>query len=123
MTSPASGVPAKLLRRDRAAGWLGGVCAGIARHLGADVTLVRIVFVVAAAAGGLGFAAYALAWLLIPAGSGPQGGGRLPTGRGAVQVALGVALLLLSAMLMARALGLWLSDAIIWPLLLIAGGG
>ena len=65
--------PADLLRRDREAGWLGGVAAGIARRYGIDVSLVRLAFVVATAAGGAGIAAYALGWLLIPAGdSGPR---------------------------------------------------
>ena len=56
------------LRRDRSAGWLGGVCAGIARRYGVDPALVRLAFVVATAAGGFGIALYALGWLVIPAG-------------------------------------------------------
>ena len=47
-----------MLRRDRSAGWLGGVAAGIARRFGVDVSLVRLAFVIAAAAGGAGIAAY-----------------------------------------------------------------
>ena len=62
-----------MLRRDRDAGWLGGVAAGIARRFGIDVSLVRLAFVVAAAAGGVGFAAYGLGWLLIPAGDSAPG--------------------------------------------------
>ena len=60
------------LRRDRDGRWLGGVCTGIARRYGVDVWLVRFAFVAAAAAGGLGVALYALAWLLIPAGDVPR---------------------------------------------------
>jgi signal transduction histidine kinase/phage shock protein PspC (stress-responsive transcriptional regulator) len=111
------------LRRNRQAGWLGGVCAGIAHRYGIDVALVRLAFVVAAAAGGVGVAAYALGWLLLPAGEAEGGRRRSPTGRGAVEVALGTALLLLSILLASRALGLWFSDAIVWPLVLVAGGG
>src|SRR5215472_11981181 len=39
---------------------LAGVAAGIARYLGVDVTVVRIVF------GGAGVAVYLAGWLLIP---------------------------------------------------------
>ena len=45
---------------------IAGVCAGFARYFGADVTLVRIVWLVAALATGVGFIAYLIAWLLMP---------------------------------------------------------
>jgi signal transduction histidine kinase/phage shock protein PspC (stress-responsive transcriptional regulator) len=109
------------LRRDRSNGWLGGVCAGIARRFGIDPALVRLAFVVATAAGGVGIALYLLGWLVIPAGDAP-GRRRLPTGRSAVEVALGTGLLLLSVLLTFRALGIWFSDAIVWPMVLIASG-
>ena len=38
-------------------------------------------------------------------------------------MALGTAFLLLAVLLAFRALGIWFSDAIVWPLVLIAGGG
>jgi signal transduction histidine kinase len=110
------------MRRDRAAGWLGGVCAGIARRYGVDPALVRLAFVVATVAGGFGLFLYALGWLVIPAGE-AQRRRRLPTGRGAIEVALGTGLLLLSTLLAFRELGIWFSDAIVWPLVLIASGG
>ena len=120
MTSLASGARPRL-RRDRAGGWIAGVCAGIARRFGADPALVRLAFVVATAAGGLGVALYALAWLVVPAGDAPPRERRGPSGaRASVEVALGSGLLLLSALLTFRALGLWFSDAIVWPLVLIA---
>jgi signal transduction histidine kinase len=111
------------LVRDRSSAWLGGVCAGVARRYGVDVSLVRFAFVVFAAAGGLGFAVYALAWLFMPAGAGAPARRRIPTGRAAVEVALGTGLLLLSVLLSFRALGLWFSDALVWPLVLVASGG
>jgi signal transduction histidine kinase len=111
----------RTLRRDRSRAWIAGVCAGIARRLGVDPALVRAAFVIATAAGGVGVALYLLAWLVIPAGEAP-GRRRLATGRGAVEVALGTGLLLLSVLLTFRALGIWFSDAIVWPLVLIAGG-
>jgi signal transduction histidine kinase len=109
------------LRRDRVHGWVGGVCAGLARRYGIDPSLVRLAFVIAAVVGGFGIAVYLLAWLVIPADNG-AGRRRLPRGRGAVEAAFGTGLLLLSALLTFRALGFWFSDAIIWPLVLIASG-
>jgi signal transduction histidine kinase len=112
------------LRRDRSDGLIAGVCAGVGRHVGIDPLAVRIGFVAAATAGGVGFVAYALAWLLIPAGEGQVATARRPrTGRGAVEVGLGAALLLVSVLLAARELGLPFSDAVAWPLVLVAAGG
>jgi signal transduction histidine kinase len=121
-TSPGAS-SAELLRRDREAGWLGGVAAGIARRYGIDVSLVRLAFVVATAAGGVGVAAYALGWLVIPAGDTGPTRARIRTGRAAVEVALGTGLLLVAVLLTFRELGIWFSDAIVWPLVLIASGG
>ena len=124
MTTSYGGVQPRLLRRDTERRWLAGLCAGIARRYGFDVALVRLAFVVAAAAGGLGVVAYGLGWLVVPAGEAEAGARRrAPAGRGAVQVALGTGLLLLSVLLTFRALGIWFSDALVWPLVLVASGG
>jgi signal transduction histidine kinase/phage shock protein PspC (stress-responsive transcriptional regulator) len=123
VTTSSGASSAGLLRRDREAGWLGGVAAGIARRYGVDVSLVRLAFVVATAAGGAGIAAYALGWLLIPTGDSGPSRVRIKTGRAAVEVALGTGLLLVAVLLTFRALGIWLSDAIVWPLVLIVSGG
>lgn len=45
---------------------LAGVAAGIARYLDVDVTIVRIILVVLAFAGGAGIPLYLAGWLLIP---------------------------------------------------------
>jgi signal transduction histidine kinase len=111
------------LRREREGRLLGGVCTGLARHLGVDPLLVRVVFVAAAAAGGFGVGVYALLWLLLPEGSNPAPVRRLPTGRAGLEVGLGAGLLLLSALLALRQTGLWLSDAVVWPLVLVVAGG
>ena len=99
------------------------MAAGIARRYGVDVSLVRLAFVVATAVGGFGLGAYLLGWILIPPGDSARGRSRLPTGRAAVEVALGTGLLLLALLLTFRALGIWFSDAVVWPLVLIASGG
>ena len=109
-----------ILRRDRSSRWLGGVCAGIARRYGISVWLVRAAFVIAAFAGAIGVGIYVLAWLFVPAG---EGGRRTrPTGRAAVEVAAGSGLVLLSVLLTFRGLGVWFSDVIVWPLVLVAAG-
>ena len=109
------------LRREREGRLLGGVCTGLARHLGVDPLLVRVVFVAAAAAGGFGVGVYVLMWLLLPEGSNPAPVRRLPTGRAGIEVGLGAGLLLLSALLALRQTGLWLSDAVVWPLPVTGG--
>jgi len=56
----------KDLRRPVEGRLLAGVAAGIARYLGTDVNLVRLVIVLLAFAGGAALPLYVLAWLLIP---------------------------------------------------------
>jgi signal transduction histidine kinase/phage shock protein PspC (stress-responsive transcriptional regulator) len=111
------------LRRDPANGHLGGVCAGLGRHLGVDTLVVRIAFVAAATAG-IGVLLYLLAWVMIPAedaqATKPR---RLRHGRATIEVAVGVGLITLGILLTMRALGLWFSDVLVWPLTLAAGGG
>src|SRR5947209_8820531 len=48
-----------------------GVCAGVAKRWGLDVTLVRIVAVVLTLLSGIGLVAYIAAWLLTPSVDGP----------------------------------------------------
>src|SRR3954471_13400749 len=114
--------PASVLRRDTEHRVLGGVCAGLARHFGVDPLIVRVAFVAAATAGGIGIAIYAIAWVFVPAGSAPGRTGRLHTGRGTIEIALGIAFLALSVLLIFRALGVLFSDAVVWPLTLVAAG-
>jgi phage shock protein C len=45
---------------------IAGVCAGFARYFGMDVTLMRILWVVAALFTGIGFIAYVVAWIAMP---------------------------------------------------------
>jgi phage shock protein PspC (stress-responsive transcriptional regulator) len=45
---------------------LAGVAAGIARFVGIDVSIVRIVFAVLVVVGGAGLPIYLAGWLLIP---------------------------------------------------------
>lgn len=45
---------------------IAGVCAGLARYLGVDVTVLRIIFLISLFFGSLGFWAYLIAWLVTP---------------------------------------------------------
>ena len=116
--------PAPALRRDPEHRVVAGVCAGIARHFGVDPLVVRLVFMAATFAGGLGFVLYGAAWLVMPAGeTGAERPRRRLAGRPAVEVALGAGLLMLAVLLAFRALGLWFSDALVWPVVLVSAGG
>lgn len=88
------------LRRDPDAGYLAGVAAGLANHLGVDVVLVRIGFVIVTLlTQGLGAVAYLLGWMFIPQAP-PGSGGSEATGGTARRGAsfwLGVGLLTLGA--------------------------
>jgi signal transduction histidine kinase/phage shock protein PspC (stress-responsive transcriptional regulator) len=64
-----AGAPARLpLRRPEAGRWLGGVCAGLAAHLGVPVVLVRALMALLTLAGGAGAAVYVFWWVTVPSG-------------------------------------------------------
>jgi phage shock protein C len=64
--------PKRLFRRS-AEGRLGGVCAGFAEYMHADVTLIRLVAILLALVGAIvgGVIAYLIAWLIMPDAPGP----------------------------------------------------
>ena len=114
---------------------MGGVCAGIATHLGVNVWLVRAIFVGLLFLNGVGALAYALAIALIPAGNPASSQLAAPTrlaaqlnqlqskdGRDqATTIFSGVVLLALSAILVAWSRG-WLESNAYLPLLIIGCG-
>ena len=95
--------------------------------MGIDPVILRVAFVIAAvASGGLALLVYLVAWAAIPAtegGAAPLAGlARVARVPGDWRVAVGVGLLTLSALLAFRELGIWWSDALVWPLVLAAFG-
>jgi signal transduction histidine kinase len=100
------------LRRAEGEGALAGVCAGIAKSLDVDVTLVRLTFALLAFAGGAGIVAYLGAWLAVAPEDGPA-----PSSRRRL---FGFAVLALAAALAVRGLGL--SDSLVWPAVLCGLG-
>lgn len=124
VSQPASPARSAGARHETDRRVLGGVCLAIADRLGADPLVVRVVFIAAAAAGGLGVGVYTVGWVLLASGRRVPGASPpRPSRRAAVQTAAGAALLLLSALLGFRQAGLWFSDAVVWPLVLVAAGG
>jgi phage shock protein PspC (stress-responsive transcriptional regulator) len=89
---------------------IGGVAAGLARHLAVDVVWVRLAFVLTAIlASGLGLVAYLAAWVIIPAGDASDAGPSSRTaseGVGSARFWVGVGLIGLgSLVLLDRLLG------------------
>ena len=117
--------PPPTLRRARHGRVALGVCAGIARRVGVDPLVVRVVFVAFAFTGGLGVLLYLLGWAVLPDDAGGTAGmQRLQrSGRAAVEVGAGTGLLVLAALLVLRETGVWFSDAVVWPAVLVAAGG
>ncbi|MCK0118084.1 phage shock protein C (PspC) family protein [Isoptericola sp. CG 20/1183] len=126
------------LRRPRQGRWIGGVCAGVAAHLGVSVRLVRLVMVVLLLLGGMGLALYVFWWLTVPAGdprdvaqeARPAALARLAprlrrggpvAGLSRRDVGIGVALLVVAALLVALRSG-WDLPTMWLPLLVVAGG-
>lgn len=102
---------------------IAGVARGLAEHLGVDVLLVRLAFVVLVLAAGAGAVAYAAFWIVVPqdaeAGAAVAATTRRDTDRGQL-IALGA--LAIGAVLLANGLGFGLSGSVLLPLALAAFG-
>jgi signal transduction histidine kinase len=96
-----------------------GVSLALARRLHTDAWIIRLGFIVATMLGGFGVPVYLVAWMLLPS---EETGRRVRTGRSAVEVGLGAGLLVLAALLTLRATGMWFSDVLTWPVVLLTAG-
>lgn len=56
----------KRLYRSKSDKVLGGVCGGLAKYLGVDPIIIRLIWAVATLGYGIGLLAYILAWIIIP---------------------------------------------------------
>lgn len=56
----------KRLYRSRTDRKIAGVCGGIAEYLDIDPTVVRLILLIAMICGGVGLAAYIIAWIVMP---------------------------------------------------------
>ena len=66
-----SGNAAKKLYRDKDEKRLGGVCSGLSWYFDLDVTLIRVLMLVALICGTAGFWVYVILWIAIPAADTP----------------------------------------------------
>ena len=110
---------AALLVRDPGERLLAGVATAASRRLGVDVMFIRVGFAALSLAGGVGVLAYLLLWALTPE---TAGGDTRPAPDPNLQRAAAFGLQMLGAMLVLRSAGLWLGDALVWPLALAALG-
>jgi phage shock protein PspC (stress-responsive transcriptional regulator) len=62
----------KRLFRDTQNGMIAGVCSGIAAYVGVDISIVRLIFVVALFFGGAAIPVYLLLWLVMPEAKTPS---------------------------------------------------
>lgn len=121
--------PVHRLERPAQGRYVGGVCVGLAEHLGLNVRHVRLVFVLGCFAGGAGIVAYLFLWALTP--QSPES----PSVRGTQDVAVdrpaneslrnlvvGLVLLVVGGVLFAQQHGVDLRLGILLPLLTVAGG-
>lgn len=131
--------PRPVLRRPVRPRLLGGVCQGIADHLGVQVVAVRIGFVLLTWAGMAGPILYAVLWALLPQGEADpvqvadHRGLRLRTARMAERLRgpdaevtrallLGLAMLVAGGVVAAGRLGIGLPSGVYVPILVVVAG-
>ena len=101
---------------------VGGVCGAAARRLGWDITIVRVIFVVAALSG-FPIAVYVLGWLLIPLeGETSTIASRALSDLRGILIVIAFIPLLVVALLVASALGAGWIGNFAWPILISAAG-
>ncbi|MEA1871349.1 MAG: PspC domain-containing protein [Candidatus Bipolaricaulota bacterium] len=138
------------LTRSRTDEMLGGVCGGLGEYFDIDSNLVRLVFVVLAAASGVGVLIYLALWLIVPQRDVEEREAKERIRAGAEEMAekartlknevghaserstqsagmiIGAVLILLGVIFLLRNLGFfwvpWLRFDVLWPVLLIVGG-
>jgi len=102
---------------------VGGVAAGVSRKTGVDRTVVRAAFVLSTLTGGVGIAAYVLAWLFLPVEGEEHGAASRAVGdRRGIALALGLVPFLALTLVVASLVGATWLTTISWPLFIAAGG-
>ena len=125
--SAATRAPRAPLRRSRDERIVAGVAAGVASHLGASVTFVRLGFAISAFAAGFGIVVYLLIWMLAPleepdatAEASVPSLRRLPAPTRSQ--ALGAALIATGVVVLFWVAGFWFGQEYMWPVALAAIG-
>jgi len=104
---------------------LGGVAGGLADRLDVDPVFLRAAFVALSAAGGAGLLLYAVLWVVMPEPPAPAVAGDRAQPRSAegdAQRAFAVGLVVAGTLFLLREVGLWLGDALVWPVALASAG-
>jgi len=103
---------------------IAGVCSGIAQTLHVDAVIVRTAFIVLTLAGGFGIPLYFGLWWFMREPDGSRGIDfkRVHLKRGDLRQAVAIGLVVGGTLLLLRELGLWFSDALVWPLALAGFG-
>lgn len=99
-----------------------GVAGGLAEHLGLSVLHVRLGFAALTVVGGLGILLYGVFWTVVPQQPRAFVPRHRPTGRPPRQQLVAMAALALGGLLVVREVGVWLGDAVVWPVLVAAVG-
>lgn len=101
----------------------GGVAGAVAAEIGVDAFVIRVAFVLLAAAGGWGLVVYMALWgLMVLSGSDGPPGRAEPKATSEANRLLGVGLVVFGLLLLFRALGSGFVDSFVWPLALFGAG-
>lgn len=138
------------LYRSRSDRMISGVCGGLGEYLGLDSTWIRLAFLAFSLAGGAGFLVYILMLIVVPENpdqlpasttslaqpdqqpgaeptTGEPGPGLPDPNRTRNVMVFGGIVLVAGVILLLRNLGFglfdWFDGDLLWPILLIAGGG
>ena len=116
------GTEPRRLRRSRQDRVLAGVCGGLGRYLDLDPVVLRIL-TVALIFTGVGVPAYIIAWIAIPevAEDEPEPPAP-PASRARAALTLGIGLIVVGGLLIARTVVPWFDSALFWPLVVVCGG-
>jgi phage shock protein PspC (stress-responsive transcriptional regulator) len=118
---PAGPARRPLLVRSRSDRVLSGTAAGLAETWGVDPLLIRLGLAVLTAADGAGIVLYLVLWALSaePGASTPAPEVRV---RPRARQIVAVGCIVIGGLLVLQGVGLWLGDALAWPVALAAGG-
>jgi len=103
---------------------IAGVCSGLAEAMRVDPIIVRAAFIILTVAGGFGIPLYLILWWVMREPDGTRGINldRVHLSTGDLRQPLAVGLIVGGTLLLLRSLGLWFSDAVVWPITLAGFG-